>query len=140
MIEQNLLTAADMPDSTHWILAFYYFAPIEDPEGEVKTHKKFFTDRQVTCRIYISEEGINGQMSATKEDAKAYIEWMVQRPEFSNIKFKIHPYHEQVFPRITVKYRKKLVAIDTQYDLSKQGEHVSRSAGKQCSKQMLIKS
>ena len=125
MLEQNILTAKDMPDSSHWILAFYYFAPIENPAREVKTHKAFFTDRQVTCRIYISEEGINGQMSATKEDAKSYIEWMLQRPEFSNIKFKIHPFHEQVFPRITVKYRKQLVAIDTQYDLSNHGEHVS---------------
>lgn len=125
MAQERILTSANIPDSSHWILAFYHFYPIENPNQEVKTHKTFFNDRDVTCRIYISEEGINGQMSATKEDAKAYIEWMHERPEFKDVTFKIHPYHEQVFPRVTVKYRKQLVAIDARVDLSQRGEHVS---------------
>lgn len=112
-------------DATHWILAYYYFGKIENPHQEVQTHKTFFEGRDVTCRIYISEQGINGQMSAIKKDAEDYIEWMHQRPEFKDIKFKIHPYHENVFPRMTVKYRKQLVAIDTDVDLSMRGDHVS---------------
>lgn len=125
MVETHLLTPPNMPDSSHWILAYYHFAPIENPLEEVRAHKKFFKNRDVTSRIYISEQGINGQMSASKQDAIAYIDWMRERPEFQGIKFKIHPYHEQVFPRIIVKYRKQLVAIDERIDLSQRGEHVS---------------
>lgn len=131
MTEQHILAAENIPDSSHWVLAFYHFSPIENPVQEVKTHKEFFTNRDVACRIYISEEGINGQMSASVNDAKAYIEWMHTRPGFNEIKFKIHPYHEQVFPRVTVKYRKQLVAIDANVDLSNRGEHVSPAKWKE---------
>jgi UPF0176 protein len=110
---------------THWVLAYYYFAKLADPHAEVAIHKAFFAERDVTCRIYISEEGINGQMCAIRADAQAYMDWMEQRPEFKGIRFKIHPYHEHVYPRTTVKYRKQLVAIDTEVDMSKTGEHVS---------------
>lgn len=124
-MSKRILTQANLPESSHWILAFYHFVPLENPQCEVKVHKAFFTGRQMTCRIYISEQGINGQMSAIKEDAKAYIEWMHRRPEFHDVQFKIHPYHEQVFPRATIKYRKQLVAIASDIDLSKRGEHIS---------------
>lgn len=125
MTQEHVLTASNIPDSTHWILAYYYFGSIENPTSEVKTHKDFFSGRDATSRIYISEQGINGQMSASTQDAKAYIEWMHGRPAFETIKFKIHPHNEHVFPRLTIKYRKQLVAIDADVDLSQRGEHVS---------------
>lgn len=112
-------------ESSYYILAYYYLNPISNPHEEVNTHKAFFSNRDATCRIYISEQGINGQMSAVKADAEAYMDWMKQRPLFADIKFKIHPYHENVFPRITVKYRKQLVALDTDWKPSERGEHVS---------------
>jgi UPF0176 protein len=110
---------------SYWILAYYHFVAINNPKQEVSAHKKFFEERDVSCRIYISEEGINGQMCAACEDAQAYIDWMHQRPEFSEIHFKIHSHHEHVFPRKSIKYRKQLVSIDTKVDLSQRGEHLS---------------
>jgi len=91
----------------------------------------FFEERDVTGRIYISEKGINGQMSAARDDAAAYMNWMKSRPEFENIVFKLHEYHEQAYPRLTIKYRKQLVAIDAEVDLSKTGEHVSPARWKE---------
>lgn len=114
-----------------WVLAYYLFTEIKNPHEEVVAHKKFFKDRNITSRIYISENGINGQMSGAREDAKDYIEWIKQLPEFAGIKFKIHPHHENVFPRATVKYRKQLVAIDKNVDLSLKGEHVSPKTWKE---------
>lgn len=107
------------------ILAYYFFTPIEDPQTEVLLHKKFLEGRDAASRIYISEQGINGQMSAFHEDAIAYMEWMQARSQFETIKFKIHEYHENVFPRLTIKYRKNLVAYDREVDPHKGGEHVS---------------
>jgi UPF0176 protein len=108
-----------------FVLAYYYFTNIPDPHAEVKAHKEFFQERNITSRIYISEQGINGQMSGEKEDAEAYMRWMHANPLFENVRFKIHLHHENVFPRQTVKYRKQLVALDEEIDMSKIGEHVS---------------
>ncbi|MCE2982371.1 MAG: rhodanese-related sulfurtransferase [Parachlamydia sp.] len=121
-----------MSEEKHYfVLAFYHFTPIQDPINEVEKHKAFFAGRDLTSRIYISEQGINGQMSAVKEDAEAYMNWLHAQPLFENIHFKIHTYHENVFPRQIVKVRKQLVALDEEVDLEQAGEHVSPSVWKE---------
>lgn len=110
--------------SSHAIIAYYYLTNIADPHAEVAKHKAFFAKRDIKARIYISEEGINCQMSATTDEAENYIAWMQARPEFKDIFYKIDPYHEHVFPKQTVKYRKQLVAFDTKVDYSKAGKHL----------------
>jgi len=100
-----------MQTSDYSIIAFYHFCPIPDPAGEVASHKQFFINRDVRARTYISTQGINGQMSASKADGEAYMEWLRSRPEFQGVEFKIDPYHEHVFPRLTIKVKKELVAL-----------------------------
>ena len=78
-----------------------------------------------TNGIYISEEGINGQMSGEKKAAMEYIDWMHSRDLFKDVEFKLHYWHEQVFPKVTVKYRKQLVAIDKKIDIANTGTHLS---------------
>lgn len=112
-------------NTNYSILAYYHLVPIPDPHQEVAAHKEFFKERKLASRIYISEQGINGQMSGIKEDAEAYMEWMQTHPLFKNMPFKIHPYHEQVFPRQIIKYRKQLVALDEEIDLSKTGKRLT---------------
>ena len=109
----------------YFVLAYYTFQPVENPSIEVKTHKEFLTPLDATSRIYISEEGINGQLSLAKNDALRYIDWMHSRQEFKNMEFKVHEWHEQAFPRLVIKYRKYLVGRDRTVDLSNQGEHLS---------------
>lgn len=106
------------------ILAYYHFSKIHDPHAEVMAHKTFFQGRDITSRIYISEQGINGQMSASEQDGQAYIDWIQAHPCFKSMTFKIHRYHEHVFPRQTVKYRKQLVAFDKEIDLHNRGLHI----------------
>jgi UPF0176 protein len=113
------------------ILAFYHFVPIANPNVEVAAHKSFFENRDVKSRIYISEKGINGQMSAMESDAAAYMEWMNSRDAFRHIDYKIDEYHEHVFPKLTIKYRPNLVAFDKEVDLSIRGEHVSPEVWKE---------
>lgn len=110
---------------TYYVLAFYHFTPIENPREEVLSHQNFFQDRDIRSRIYVSEEGINGQMSAAEPDAKAYMDWLHTKPGFENVEFKIHYYPEHAFPRKNVRYRKHLVAYDGPLNLANQGEHVS---------------
>ncbi len=110
---------------THWVLAYYRFTTIENPHEEVAKHKAFFEGKEITCRIYISEEGINGQLSGTIADAQKYIDWMHEDSRFADLEFKIHSYHDQAYPRATVKYRPQIVALDAKVDIAMTGEHVS---------------
>ncbi|MDF2550247.1 MAG: hypothetical protein K0S07_1314 [Chlamydiales bacterium] len=108
-----------------WVLAYYAFTPVNDPAQFVKDHHAFFKGREATGRLYISEEGINGQMSATSQDALAYMEWLTSHESFATLSFKVHGSSEQVFPRMTVKYRKQLVALDCPTDLQRRGNYLS---------------
>ncbi|MBM3199064.1 MAG: rhodanese-related sulfurtransferase, partial [Chlamydiae bacterium] len=107
------------------VLAFYRFTPIENPELEVQKHRDFFQEREITSRIYISHQGINAQMSARKDHALEYMDWMRQDERFKDVDFKCHPYHEHVFPRAAVKVRKQLVALDHDADPKEGGKHLS---------------
>jgi len=109
----------------YYALAYYIFEKIEEPHLEVKKQKKFFKDLDASGRIYISEEGINGQMSGSAEACEKYMAFLKQDPRFSKVHFKAHPVAEQIFPRMTVKYRKNLVALGEQADAKEGGEHVS---------------
>ncbi|WP_039356677.1 MULTISPECIES: rhodanese-related sulfurtransferase [Candidatus Protochlamydia] len=112
-------------EPSFFVLAYYHFTAIADPHQEVKAHKEFFKDRNITSRIYLSEQGINGQMSGKREDAEAYMNWLHANPLFETMPFKIHSHHENVFPRQTVKYRKQLVALDEDVDMNQTGQHIS---------------
>lgn len=118
-------------DPEFFVLAYYHFTPIANPQQEVDAHKEFFKDRQITSRIYISKDGINGQMSGIRADAEAYMRWMHAKEDFKGMPFKIHPHHENVFPRQIVKLRKQLVALDEEVNLEDGGEHVSPARWKE---------
>lgn len=112
-------------DKQYVALAYYQFVTIKDPEAEVEKHKLFFINKECAGRIYISEEGINGQMSGALSDAESYMRWLKEDSRFSKISFKIHPVSEQIFPRMTVKYRAQLVALDQKITVQNGGTHVS---------------
>ncbi len=107
------------------VLAYYFFTHLEDPALEVFRHKDFFSSRDFQGRIYISKEGINGQMSASIGAAQEYMEWLKSDPRFQGVEFKIHTWHEHCFPRMTVKVRPQLVALDKEVDMKKTGVHLS---------------
>lgn len=111
-------------NQNYYVLAFYIFTRIENPQAEVEKHHEFFKTRDVKSRIYISKEGINGQMSILEEHAREYMEWMHADPRFASIEFKIHHSAEHVFPKTTVKVREQLVAMDVFADPTQGGEHV----------------
>ncbi len=118
-------------EKTYYVIAFYIFTHIQDPHKEVRKHHEFFSTRDIRSRIYISEEGINAQMSAEKAHALEYIEWMKSDERFKNIDFKIHNYPEHAFPKVTVKYRSQLVALDRKADPKDGGAHLSADQWKE---------
>jgi UPF0176 protein len=113
------------------VIAFYCITKIDDPHKLIEDHRKFFENLDVMCRIYISEEGINSQMSASPMASIVYQEWLKQYPMFKNIEFKIHKWHEHCFPRQQIKYRKQLVALDAPVDFGYRANHCSSEEWKQ---------
>lgn len=109
----------------YYVIAYYCFTRIENPHQEVARQLEFIKAREMSSRIYISEEGINAQLSGWAPHAEEYIAWMRADSRFSGIDFKIHTWHENVFPRSTVKVRRQLVALDSPADLSQTGERVA---------------
>ncbi|MCH1430516.1 MAG: rhodanese-related sulfurtransferase [Chlamydiales bacterium] len=116
---------SDQQENQYLVLAYYYFTDVDDPQRFVKDHKRFIKDLDLSCRVYISEDGINGQLSAQKDDALKYISWLKAYPGFEKVEFKLHEYHENVFPRQTVKYKKQLVALDKSVNAKASKGHVS---------------
>ena len=107
------------------VLAYYAIVPIENPQEEVARHKDFFQSRDFKGRIYISEQGINGQASGLASHADEYMAWMGADSRFQKMPFKVHEASEHAFPKMTVKVRKQLVAVDCEVDFSERAEHVS---------------
>ncbi|MFY7842531.1 MAG: rhodanese-related sulfurtransferase [Rhabdochlamydiaceae bacterium] len=112
-------------DNQYLVLAYYHFVAIPNPEQEVRAHKEFLKGKNIKCRIYLCKDGINGQTSGSFQDAQLYMEWLKQNPLFKDVKFKVHFYHENVFPRATVKLRPQLAALDVSFNIEQTGEHVS---------------
>jgi len=107
------------------VLAYYSIVKVENPLEEVARHKEFFKNRDFRGRIYISEQGINGQASGLSEHAEEYKVWMKENPTFKEMPFKVHGADEHAFAKMTVKYRKELVATGCPVDFSEVGQHVS---------------
>lgn len=63
MKEKHILASDSLAEVSHLVLAYYHFLPIANPQQEVVLHKEFLTGKDITCRIYLSEQGINGQLS-----------------------------------------------------------------------------
>lgn len=112
-------------ENQYLILAYYHFAEIENPRFFVKEHKRFFKGLDVSGRIYISKEGINGQMSGLKAHCELYMSWLKEQPGFADIIFKVDSSDKNIFYKMTVKEREQLVAFDQKVDLSQSGEHLS---------------
>jgi UPF0176 protein len=108
-----------------WVLAAYAIHPIADPDEEVRRHKEFLSIRDARARIYVSHEGLNIQMSATAEAGQAYIDWLRGDCRFANQEFKVQGTDRHPFPRLTIKRKKQLVAVDKPIDFSKAGPHMS---------------
>lgn len=107
------------------MLAFYKFTPLEAPKALIKNFKCFFENLGAKGRVYISEEGINGQMSVCKEDlekAKAYLN---QIKGLEKMSVKLQPNAVHGFEKLIIKYREHLVGLKDPVDLSIKGDYLS---------------
>ena len=61
---------------------FYHLRDLRQPAAVIHRHREWLRGRDILGRIYISNQGINAQLSGPREDAHAYADWVSQQPEF----------------------------------------------------------
>lgn len=101
-----------------WLITFYKFVTIPNPNEEVKKLKNFMSDIGMKGRIYISEEGINAQCSANEGQFHAFKLYLENSEYFQNIpdiEAKKQAIDEHKFPKTIVRYRKEIVSLGKVY-------------------------
>lgn len=99
------------------IILYYKFVPIADPEA-VKLWQKALCERlNLKGRILISKHGINGTVGGDIDDVKTYVKETKSYSTFKGTVFKWSDGARDHFPRLSVKVRKELVALDVADEL-----------------------
>lgn len=109
---------------SHLALSFYQFFLIESVEETVASLKKTLEELDAKGRIYISQEGINAQLSLEKGAYDRFCCWKRESP-FAKAPLKVQETSEHAFEKLTVKIREQLCAFDVPVDFSEASSHLS---------------
>ncbi len=108
-------------NAPYYVISYYSFTSFTDPHQYVKNAKAFGEKIDLRGRVYVSESGINGQVSIAAEDVDLYLKEIEQIPGLNS---KVQGHDDHVFAKFTIKYRKQLVAIDIPVDLEQRGHYL----------------
>lgn len=105
-------------NTKYYLLTFYKFVDVLNPEKEVKDHLNFCSDLWIKWRIYIWSEWISATMTCNEGQLKAYELYLNNHKLFNNpsdfdIKKTEVDWHK--FPKMIVKQRDEIVALWKKY-------------------------
>lgn len=92
-----------------WTLLYYKYAYLTDAEELATKHLKFCKELGIKGRILIADEGLNGTVSGTPEQCKAYMEFIESDERLVGIQWKIDEVDAISFAKIHVRYRPEIV-------------------------------
>lgn len=90
-------------------LLFYKYVLIADAEQFTAQHLKICNSLGLKGRILIAEEGLNGTVSGTAEQADKYMKHLKSDVRFSDIIFKMNAEEKNSFFKMHVRYKKEIV-------------------------------
>ena len=103
-------------------LAFYLIGEVAEPDEAVRRHRKFLDESSMVGRVYICSSGVNAQVSGTAAACSAYRRFVTAEfPEDPPL-FKEDPVAEPTFPKLRVKHKALVPAVDAAVDLTQRGE------------------
>jgi predicted sulfurtransferase len=109
------------------ILIYYKYTQIADPE-KIRLWQRELCDRlQLTGRILIAKEGINGTVGGSEQACQEYKQAMLAHPLFSDVDFKESVGGPESFPRMRIVVRNYIVNGGPEFgqaDMSKAGVHL----------------
>lgn len=122
---ERRLAADPRPRTT---LSFYQYAHIEAPGTFRDELYEEWEALDVLGRVYVANEGINGQISLPTENLNAFREVLYGVPFLQGIRLNIAIEEAtQSFLKLMIKVRKKIVADgldDSTFDVTKRGAHL----------------
>ncbi len=93
------------------ILLYYKYIQIECPKRTYKWQKNLCTNLNLTGRILIGHEGINGTVGGTDAEIEYYKNAMRKDPLFADIDFKESEGGAHCFPRMRIAIREEIVSL-----------------------------
>ncbi|GAB4474915.1 MAG: rhodanese-related sulfurtransferase [Thermoflexibacter sp.] len=96
----------------YYILLYYCYTPIDDPEEFREQHHYFCLDLNLRGRIIVAPEGLNGTVSGLKADCQKYMDTMKADPRFANIDFKVEEHDTHAFTKLHVRTKPEIVHSD----------------------------
>ncbi|QEK53130.1 rhodanese-related sulfurtransferase [Pedobacter aquae] len=90
-------------------LLYYCYSHIQDAEQYAADHLKFCKDLGLTGRIIVADEGLNGTVSGTREQCKAYMDYIYADGRFNATEFKIDDVDEPSFMKMHCRYKSEIV-------------------------------
>lgn len=111
--------------SNYIVLSYYSFFHIADPAFEVERHRSYCSGLDILGRIYIADNGVNGQVSLPDSDISAYLDWLETYWNIPKKEGKMQKYGEHAFAKMQIKQRQQLVAMDQKINLQNRGKYLS---------------
>ncbi|MFW5702543.1 MAG: rhodanese-related sulfurtransferase [Candidatus Dojkabacteria bacterium] len=94
------------------VLLYYKYVQIDDPEKLKEQQKQLMERLGLKCRVIIAKEGINGTLEGEKEKTEEYIREMIRDQRFADIHWKLSDGNGESFPKINIKIRDEIVALN----------------------------
>lgn len=99
------------------ILLYYKYVRINDSEKYTQIHLDFCKALGIKGRILVAPEGINGTVSGTYDQTKAYMSALRMDERFTDMEFKIDEAEEHAFKKIFVRHKKEIVTMNLEDDV-----------------------
>ena len=93
----------------HYVLLYYCYAQIADPEAYREEHHQLCLDLDLRGRIIIASEGLNGTVSGSKGACEEYMNAVLKDPRFSHTEFKVDVNEKPAFEKLHVRVKPEIV-------------------------------
>ena len=110
----------------HYVLLYYCYSQIEDPEIFRDEHHQLCLDLDLRGRIIVAGEGLNGTVSGSQDSCEKYMEAVTADPRFSHTEFKVDVNDTPAFEKLHIRVKPEIVhsSLHTINPTTKTGEYV----------------
>ena len=99
-------------EETFPVILFYKYVEVADPQGFAAAQRGLCSALGLKGRLLIATEGINGTLAGPAAAIDRYSRALRADSRFSDVHFKVSNGDAETFPKLVVKVRKEIVALN----------------------------
>ena len=111
----NFPIAVHIMQQDYYILLYYCYTSIVDPEKFRVQHHQYCADLGLKGRIIVATEGLNGTISGLPTACETYMQHLKEDPIFAHIDFKVDTHDGHAFQKLNVRVKPEIVHADLHY-------------------------